>query len=402
MKSQCWNLCHLLKSLRAWDFFFIHIKLIYKPVLISSLIVLNCCVSEFVPQINEDKKLLVVDGLITDQPDTNTIKISYSFPVGKRIVSNPVKGCSVTISDDIGSTFSLTETTPGTYVSDPSKFQGVVGQFYTLHISTNFAKNNHNYESYPVELKPVPPVDSLYFEKVTLKESSSGTASQEGCQIYLNTYDPGDKCKFFKWEYSETWEFILPYSVPNNTCWISSNSDIISIKKTSAFEEDRIKRYPIKYISNITDRLRVKYSILVKQYSLNEDEYKYWEILQNMAENVGGLYDIIPSSIPSNIYCLDDPDKTVLGYFSVSAISSKRLFIKDFFAGVSTPYTNEECIADTIYEDDPIPNLDISAWIIIKHPVPPPSYNVITYKRGCADCTERGTKTEPDFWRESE
>jgi hypothetical protein len=373
-------------------------KPIEKFILISFLLLLNSCISQFIPQTNEDKNILVVEGLITDQPDTNTIKLSKSFPLGIRSVANPLKGCIVTISDDLGNTFSFKETVAGTYVTDPAKFQGVIGRFYTLHINTNVSNNNHNYESFPVEMKPVPPIDSVYYEKKIIKESYGDTPSQEGCQVYLNTHDPADQCKFYKWEYSETWEFQLPYWVPNRICWISNNSNVINIKNTSSLKEARIDRYPLNFISNLTDRLNIKYSILVNQYSLNEDEYLYWEKLQNISEEVGGLYDIIPYSIPNNLYCLDDPNETVLGYFSVSASSSKRIFIKDNFAGLINLYTN--CIADTIYEGEPSPYPDFNYWVIIDVRLPPPPYKVLTLLNGCADCTLRGTKEEPVFWNE--
>jgi hypothetical protein len=134
----------------------------------------------------------------------------------------------------------------------------------------------------------------------------------------------------------------------------------------------------------------------VNQYSLNEDEYLYWQKLQNFSEQVGGLYDMIPSSIPSNVYCTDDPNETVLGYFSVSASSSKRIFIKDRFAGLVNQYIN--CPADTVYGNGPIQNLNNTVWVIITVSMPPPPYRVITYTKGCADCTVRGTTVEPDFW----
>lgn len=390
-------------------------KSIQKIKLISLLLLLSSCVTQFIPKVNEDKELLVVEGLITDQPDTNTIKLSRSLPLGTRGVSNRVKGCTVTISDDLGNIFDFTETSPGTYITDPSIFQGAVGRFYTLHIKTNAANNNLNYESFPMELKPVPLIDSVYYEKVTINEVN-GTKTQEGAQVYLNTHDATNQNKFYRWEYSETWEFSLPYIVPNRTCWTSSNSDIINIKNTSLLGEDRIDRYPLKFISNLTDRLRVEYSILVKQYSLNEDEYLYWEKLQSITEQVGGLYDIIPSSIPSNVYCVDDPNEKILGYFSVSANTSKRLFIKENFAGIFTPYTDKECIADTIFNGDPIPNLNTYSWIIeagiiqpsywiigpggLKQQIfpPPIPYKIITSIKGCADCTVRGTNIEPYFW----
>lgn len=110
---------------------------------------------------------------------------------------------------------------------------------------------------------------------------------------------------------------------------------------------------------------------------------------------------MIPSGVPSNVYSVDDPNEKVMGYFSVSANSSKRIFIKDNFSGLFTPYTDNACIGDTIFGNWPIPNLNTYVWIIIEHTVPPPPYNVITYSRGCADCTVRGTNTPPDFWNES-
>jgi hypothetical protein len=173
---------------------------------------------------------------------------------------------------------------------------------------------------------------------------------------------------------------------------------MINIKSTSAYTEDKITRFPLDFITNNSDRLGVKYSMLVNQYSLSEDEFQYWEKLQNISENVGGLYDIIPASIPSNVYCTDDPSQNVLGYFSVSAKSSRRLFIDDNFAGWKTPYTDEACVADTVFNGAFIPNLNVDRWIIVDHQMPPPPYKVYTFNKGCADCTVRGTKIKPDFW----
>jgi hypothetical protein len=392
-----------------------------KPMRIVILVILiqliSSCITQFIPRTNEDKKILVVEGLITDQPNADTIKLSKSLPLGARSSTNPLTGGAVTISDNLGNSFGLTEVKAGTYVTDPVDFQGVIGQTYTLHINANVDGNIHNYESNPMEIKPVPPIDSVYYEKVTL-QGTNVRGDEEGCQVYLNTHDPTKQNKFYRWEYVETWEFRLPYDpVSNRQCWVSENSEVINIKNTSILDEDKIDRYPLILISNQTDRLKVKYSILVNQYSMNEDEYLYWEKLQNMSEKVGGLYDMIPSSVPSNIYCIDDPNEKALGYFSVSARSSKRIFIKDNFKGLINLYT--KCIGDTIFNGDPVPNLNTSAWIIetgALRPIsiinvvgvgileivqPPIPYVIVTYTNGCADCTVRGTKTEPAFWIES-
>jgi Domain of unknown function (DUF4249) len=383
-------------SISPLKIYYMLIKPIQQVLIFSILFLLNGCIVQFIPETGEDHDLLVVEGLITDQPGPNTVKLTKSLPLGGRNAAKPLKGCTVTISDDLGNYYSLNETVAGAYVTNPANFLGIVGRWYTLHINTNTSPNALNYESFPMKMKAVPPIDSIYYEKEVIKEKYDGSQIAEGCQIYLNTHDPEDSCKFYRWEYSETWEFRLPYYVPNNVCWISNNSDRINVKSTSAFAKDRINRFPVNFISNATDRLNVKYSILVNQYSLNEDEYTYWEKLQNITEQVGGLYDITPSSIPSNIWCVEDPNEMVLGYFSVSASSSKRIFIKDKFSGIINLYTY--CISDTVFGGEPIPNLNTSVWVIIDNPFPP--YKVTTNYKGCADCSVRGTTKEPIFWRD--
>jgi hypothetical protein len=363
--------------------------------LVSVLLLLNSCITQFIPKTSENKEILVVEGLLTDQPAMCSVKLSKSFPLGGRSTAKTLSGYIITVSDDLGSIVNFTETSPGTY-TPPGSFLGVAGRFYTLHIKSNSMPNSINYESFPVEMKAVPPIDSIYYEKKTLNEGDEYTSKQEGCQIFLSTHDPTNQCKFFRWEYTETWKFILPYPVKNQICWISSNSDLVNIKSTVVLSDDNIIKYPLNFVSNSSDRLRVRYSILVNQYSLNEDEYLYWEKLQNIGEQVGGLYDIIPSSVPSNVFSLADPNEEVLGYFSVSAITSKRIFIKDFFAGTVTPYTDVRCIADTIRGNGPVPDLNHTAWILVQNSMPP--YTVTTNDKECADCTLRGTNVKPDFW----
>jgi len=366
-------------------------------LLFFTLLLLSSCITQFIPQTSEDQEILVVEGLITDQSGTSSIKLSKSLPLGGKNTSRPLSGSFVTVTDDLGNIVTFSETSAGYYIP-PSSFHGQIGQTYTLHVNTNAVSNNLKYQSLPVEMKPVPVIDSVFYEKVTLVAGNGIIMPHEGCQVYVNTHDPSNRCKFYRWEYDETWEFILPYAVPNKICWISSKSDVINIKSTSVLAEDKVNRFPLNFISDESDRLNVKYSILVKQYSLNEDEYNYWEKLQNISQQVGGLYDMIPSSVSSNVYSPDDPAEKVLGYFSVSAATSKRLFIKDHFSGLINLY--KECAQDTVFNGAPIANLNNTVWVIIDHSMPPPSYKIITYAKGCADCTARGTKIKPDFWTE--
>ena len=362
------------------------------------LILPGSCIVEYIPDTDEEQEMIVVEGIITDQPGVNAIKLSKSIPLWYRQVAKPLKGCIVTISDDLEHIYNLKETNNGIYITDSTTFQGVIGRKYSLHIRTTSDPVNFNYSSLPMEMKSVPPIDSIYYEKKTYHNEFLPV---EGCQIYLDTHDQEDKCNFYKWSYSETWEFHLPFNVANKVCWTTENSNGIFIKNTSILAEDRIVRYPIKSISDPVDRLTVKYSILVKQYSLNEDEYLYWERLKNSLDQIGDLYDLIPAFIPNNIYCVENPNEKILGYFSVSAVTSGRIFIKDNFAGFNNQYEN--CITDTIYGKiivDTLRGLNSFIWLIIDNSDKVPPERFFTRKRGCADCLERGANVEPVFWKE--
>lgn len=359
-------------------------------ILIISLSFTAGCITQFKPEINETGDYLVVEGLISDQIRTNTIKIYRSVPLGETFNAVPVRGCLVTVTDEKGIIQTLKETRDGTYRTDSTRFRGRVGGIYTLKIISG----GRSYVSAPMEMLPVPQIDSLYYEKELIAESNIYGEPEEGCWIYLNTYDPSQKCLYYRWDFTETWEFRIPFPVPKNRCWIIKNSDRIHIKNASAYNQARVTRYPLYFISNGTDRLNVKYSILVNQYSLSENEYNYWEKLEDVTQNTGGLYDMIPAALTNNIQCINFPDEIILGYFSVSAVSQKRLFVQDRFQGL--PYLYQKCLGDTVWAtgDAYIPGLNDYIWIIEDYY----SYKIVTKYKDCADCTTRGTTVMPSYW----
>jgi hypothetical protein len=218
----------------------------------------------------------------------------------------------------------------------------------------------------------------------------------EGAKIYIDSYDPTGSCQFFRWDYVETWEYRIPYAVTNRVCYVTEKSDEILIKNTSIYNKAKITRFPVLFIPNTTDRLKETYSILVKQYSLNEEEYDFWERIQNISGNVGNLYDVTPMAVYGNIECCDDPGEKVLGYFSVSAVTEKRMFIQDHFYGLPHFYTY--CATDTLSGQLPETGLNSEFWVIEDFSDEIPPFWVITTYKECADCSIRGTPERPPYW----
>jgi hypothetical protein len=380
-------------------------KIYYIPIIIF-LLMAGSCITQFVPEFTGSMDALVVEGILTDNPDEPTrVILTRSLPLGSKSNAIPVSGCTVWITDDLGNNYTLYESGgwgSGVYTST---LTGTVGRTYILHIRANYSSGglyepaDLTYTSYPMEMKPVPMFDSIYYEKKEIVNTGIFGRTVDGCQIYVDTHDPSNECRFFRWDYDETWQIFLPFSrAINPTCWITMRSPEINVKSTAGLSQSTVSKYPLNFISNASDRLTVKYSMLVKQYSLTQNEFLYWEKLKAVTQNVGGLYDVTPAAIPNNIYCNEDPTRTILGYFSVSSMKSKRIFVKDYFRGQPNLYS--DCTHDTLHTAHPtLPNLNNSVWILESYEgIGQPSYTTITYTRGCADCTVRGTNQRPAFW----
>ena len=374
-------------------------RLLFSISGLTVLLALTGCITEFYPKTGESQSLLVVQALLTDQPEKNVVKLSRSHSLELKEKSLPLEGCRVIIDDNNENSYELEETEPGTYVTDPDFFRGMTGYIYTLRIyEMNAGETVRSYESIPMEMKPVPPVDTIWYEKVVMPENDISGTPVEGCRVYLRTVDPEGLCSYFRWDFTETWEIRIPYDVDNNKCWITRKSTSINVRNTSILTDNIITRQLVNFVSNETDRLGVRYSMLVNQYSLSEDEFSYWERLQNVGEELGSLYDIIPASVSGNIHCLEYPNEKVLGYFSVSGRSSRRIFIRDNFKGQPDYYSG--CIEKTVPRQPSPPGFNETVWEVTYDRYTQAGEMYITSNKGCVDSTVRGSAIKPDFWDE--
>ena len=103
-----------------------------KYLLLIPVVIISGCITSFVPEIDEDPFLLVVEAMITDQPEAFEIKLSRSLPLGEKASpatrKKPVTGSIVHIHDDLGNSYEARESAVmGTYVTDTAEFRAVVG-----------------------------------------------------------------------------------------------------------------------------------------------------------------------------------------------------------------------------------------------------------------------------------
>ncbi len=303
----------------------------YPPFLI--LLLLTACIDPF--EIGEDLQgtpLLVVDGKITNQAGPHQVALRYSSTTLDGFESPAISGAQVTITNQEGQEIILTEAEPGVYYSDES-IRGQAGDTYQLHITLPDGKR---YASQPETMPAVTAIDSLYavVESRTALSTLNTLVDRWGLQIYVNSGSNSTMPGFYRWEWEDTYQIASPLTLPPpsslpSTCWLSSRGlRDINIASTQRLARDVVERQPITFVSKRGFKLQVRYSILVRQYSLSRNTYTYWSRIKEQIEGAGSVFDPPPAQIAGNIYHVDDQNEIVLGYFQASSVTERRFFIR--------------------------------------------------------------------------
>jgi|SRR6185312_12779352 len=379
-------------------------------LLIFLFIVTGCRKPYDPPAITSAGGDLVVEGIINSGNDSTVIKLSRTVQLSANMPVNETNA-KVSVESDQNVFYSLSETSPGTYTCGPLNLDAA--HLYRLNI---FTSDNIKYQSDFEAVKHTAPIDSIGY-----------MIKSNGIQIYLNTHDATNSSRYYRWDYQETWQFYSKYNSeyyvtadtilprPANQqvhyCFSNDVSTNIILGSTADLTSDIVSQNPITFVAASSEKLEAKYSILVKQYAITKDAFNFWTNLKKNTEQLGSIFDAQPSQINGNIHCISNPAIPVIGYISVTNAQSKRIFVSNsslpqYFFGVY-PY---DCSEDSTLIYNPVTKLnDVKDFIIDAAPgtidaAGPIIKNnaLIGYFRTspiCADCTLRGTTTQPVFWK---
>ena len=392
-------------------------------ITLIAIFTLCSCIEPYTPDLVGYESLLVVDGLITDENSTYTVKLSKTIQDQN---AEPVvlSDATVYITDEIDNNSYLTAIGNGRYITDSLGFTGIAGKTYTLHIITS---DGNEYESEPCPMNSVPEIDSIYFIR-DQEFMNNGTEAQEGIRIILDS-KAGENNNYYRWDFEETWKFRVPspkrfnyldeetfepVATINEFCWKSKKSDQLVIHAVYSEQSEPILNIPIFFIpSDKSDRLMVQYSILIRQYSISKKEYFFWNNMKSVNESGNDIFATQPFPVISNIHNIKDSKERVLGYFQVSAVKQKRKNIpfSDIVRLKLPFFHNQLCERiekspsdflfpltwDEIYEMYCIS----SDYIFVE-----PKYNsdnfeldkLVFARPECTDCEFLGTKIKPNFW----
>lgn len=404
------------------------VKIIWKILAFSFCIpVLTTCIDPYYPEIGGYNSLLVVEGMVADGGEQAHIRLTRTFQSIDSVPDN-VEDAKVYITDENETKTNLYSSGMGNYTASQG-FKGESGKVYTLHIETAEGKK---YVSDPCVMHPVPEIDSVYFDRYEGIDEAGGKISN-GIMIYIDTDEIDDEQTALRWEYEETWKFKLPSpilydyiseeEIPEHSnvreyCWKNSHSGNI-LTGILLPGQQSLRKIPLNFINpERSDRLTVQYSILVKQYSISPREYNFWESMRQVSEGSGGIYDTQPYAVAGNIHNVDDPSDKVLGYFTVSSVREKRIFItagdlKNMnFPEYQYPCTEHIVCPETYMTPGSFgepPTWDEINGMFMQtgdfffvRPIyvgqSKTLYRLVFAPKVCADCQDNDISVQPDFW----
>lgn len=309
------------------------------------------CVDLYDPQLKNERERFVVEGRVTTEFDFQWVFLTFDagYNSSETNFTNLVRNAKVWVTDDKGNRFDfIDDTNPkgnvrtglGFDYRSKEKFQGVVGRTYQLFIQT---QNGKNYTSKPEKIRAVPPIEKVYSE---FREIPAYGLNPKGeFLIYVDIKDSPTAGEFYQWEaiHQEQIEYCRYWDIRSDPpqyfrdkccgdCWESS-----ICQECKQFASDALtngKEIRKKYLGKAPYTDTKPYYLMVKQYSISQETYKFWSAIQAQALNSGGMFDTTPQSVRGNISNINDTNEEVLGIFSACDVAEKVVYIDRNITGV--------------------------------------------------------------------
>jgi hypothetical protein len=303
--------------------------------LIFSSILFSGCIEIYEPEVESDLKVLTVDGLFTDDPESYSVHLRMARQFDSIGWGTYETGAGVSLTDDLGQIYPFKGTINGNYVPDNSVFRIRPDRKYTLDIIT---PDGNQYKSSAQELIPNKEIDNIYGRLVTKTYLSEGYYGEtirkdyEGIETFIDFFANQGQSYAFKFKIT----LLIEYTYINGRkyfAWrkydIDENINITESKYEK--ENQGIVAHPLSFFplekslyniqGDMTDtQLKVVHWILiVDQYRLNDNTCNFYKKIKKQLAAEGTLFDPVAAQINGNIRCTNDSRKIVLGNFEISS-----------------------------------------------------------------------------------
>lgn len=331
------------------------------------LMLLSTCITPLDVEPSEVDNVLIVQGFINDDFGPHDFRITRLVKfAGTRDggTVSIIEGAEVRIIDQNGQSVSVervstfrkdtqTSTCTSVFVEvttdyrTPESFKGEVGNSYTLEIIT---KEGETYRSEPQTMLPTPPIDSLL---LAFKEfpSLDPIIPGSGVEVFASWQDPMEEENFYFWRVNGIYKIFSPdRSSPGlnlccaydpidggaKDCWILErnilgNELVFSDQRVNGqnvtLPVGLIKDNGLRFSDEIFTPADKQYYVEVEQYMIPLGAFEFNQRAKTLRDINGEIFDPPPLNIRGNIFNINNPKETVIGYFGAYAKQTKGKFL---------------------------------------------------------------------------
>jgi hypothetical protein len=366
------------------------------------------CEEPYSPTIEvEDMEPVVIIDAFINTDGQSQVRVSQTVPIGTDSSALPIINAEITVLSDNGYSYTYSGNNPkGEYtlphgpLTLSAKYRllvKVLGREYTSQWVTPLATGN---------------IDQVELDRTDL-----------GMEVLVSSQNTESPQRFYRWQVEETWQMtsrnISLFMYENgevrrrspeeniSRCFQFNRGTDIAIATTENLDKNEIVKQKIQFIPNLSNKLGIRYSVLVKQYNISKESYLFWSVLKKNSESVGDLFGSMPAELKGNFQQAEG--KPVLGWLDAGKPSTRREY---FAATALTPVWQfnypgyEGCTTDEITVQGADELFRRNTSLVPLHELfkiegnPDPSHYAYSSKL-CADCSRYGSTTTPEYWNEN-
>jgi len=251
---------------------------------------------------------LAVDAWLTNDTTTQVVRLTRTTGYFDASLPPAATGATVTVTDDRGAVYSFVDAkSDGNYQwkSATGDTFGRIGRTYTLAIQYE----GQQYQALS-EMRRVTPIDSLIFRK----EKLNPVSTEEGYQAEFYATDIPNGTDYY---------WIRAY---RNGERLNGISDI-TVSYDGSFNasggtDGLAFIQPLRRSVNPDSLYDLNDVVKVELLSITPDAFSFFQQLSTQVNN-GGLFATPPANVPTNVMNVNPKGPQAVGYFGVSAISSR-------------------------------------------------------------------------------
>lgn len=270
-------------------------------MLLFTILAASSCQDVIELEVPEGRTRLVVDGLLSDAQEIQTVSLKYSTPYFANKPLPPASGAEVRISNDKGESFSLTEEEDGIY---RGAVEARVGRSYQLYIKT---AEGEEYQSSLQRMEAVGELIDIAHEY----QEKNQFSEEEGYWVSIECSDIPDEKNYFRWRF-----YI--------------NDELLDKASDLYFASDRFVEGSSSLFITFYDHLLQEDDMArVEQMSISKEAYEFMSLLNEQVNNSSSQFSTPPAPIRGNLANLNGTNDDALGFFMVSSVVSMEINISD-------------------------------------------------------------------------